>query len=117
MLTKIDSIMFFAADVHRAAAWYAALLGRDVQYENEDYAFIALDGYKIGFHPEDEKGESGVCGQTVYWSVPRLNDSIVALQARGAALFRGPLHTDLNEYACMLRDPFGNTIGLISQQA
>lgn len=115
MLSKIDAIMFFVPDVKEAAAWYANLVDAEVQYENNDYAFIAVGSIKIGFHPDDKKGRAGVCGQTAYWRVDRLSEGIEAFVAQGGVLYRGPLHTDLDEHVCMLRDPFGNTVGLIAE--
>jgi uncharacterized protein len=115
MLTRIESVVFFVADIHAAARWYADLFGvahEKIEYENANYAFIRARGLLVGFHPADEKSPSGVGGTTSYWSVDDLEQVRAAIIARGARLYRGPATTDLGDRVCMLLDPFGNSIGL-----
>lgn len=61
--------MYFVADIHRAAQWYADILGVEVKYENPLYAYIQSEEVKIGLHPADTKSGAGVNGQTTYWRV------------------------------------------------
>jgi predicted enzyme related to lactoylglutathione lyase len=120
MLKCIESVVFFVADIHAAARWYAPLVGltaRDVQYENPQYAFIQAPGLLIGFHPADEKCPGGVGGTTSYWSVDDLDRIREHMIASGARLHRGPALTDLGDRVCMLIDPFGNTVGLHQARA
>jgi predicted enzyme related to lactoylglutathione lyase len=117
MLKKFDSTVYFVADIHSAAQWYADILGTDVKYENSLYAYIQNVDVKIGFHPADTKSGTGVNGQTTYWRVAALQAAIDLLLAKGARLYRGPLQTSLNESACIVLDPFGNSLGLISDRA
>lgn len=117
MLKKFDSTVYFVADIHIAAQWYAQILGVEVKYENPLYAYIQNDDVKIGFHPADTKSGTGVNGQTTYWRVASLQAASEMLSAKGARLYRGPLQTSLNEHACIMLDPFGNTLGLISASA
>jgi uncharacterized protein len=120
VLKRIESVIFFVADIHAAARWYAVLLGlheSDVQYENANYAFIQAPGVLIGFHPADEKCPGGVGGTTSYWSVDDLDRVHEYMITKGARLHRGPLVTDLGDRVCMLIDPFGNSIGLTQSRA
>lgn len=114
MIKKYDSTVYFVEDIHSASKWYSDIVGVEVKYENEMYAYIEKDDLKIGFHPEDRKSSHGVTGQTTYWRVGSLRTSIEFLSSKGATLYRGPICTSLNEYACILIDPFGNALGLIS---
>lgn len=117
MFKKYDSTVYFVEDIHSAAKWYSDIVGVAVKYENEMYAYIEKGDLKIGFHPEDKKSSHGVAGQTTYWRVAFLRDSIEFLKNKGAVLYRGPLCTSLNEHVCILIDPFGNSLGLISENA
>lgn len=117
MLKKYDSTVYFVEDIDNAAQWYADIVGAGVKYENEMYAYIETGDLKIGFHPEGKKSSSGTAGQTTYWRVGSLGASIDVLTGKGAKLYRGPIQTSLDEYACILIDPFGNTLGLISAHA
>jgi len=115
MLRKFDSLVFFVQDIHLVSKWYADLLDSDVQYENDQYAFILFIGGKLGFHPDDMESSGDTASQTVYWEVDSLSASIEKLKSKGAKLTRGPLKTTLNEHACIICDPFGNRLGLISK--
>ena len=112
MFNRLEAIVFFVADIHAAANWYAQLLATEVQYENPQYAFIQRGGISIGFHPADAKCPGGVGGTTAYWKVDDLEQSIKVLEMNGAVLYRGPIQTDLGDHAAILLDPFGCTIGL-----
>ena len=56
-------------------------------------------------------------GQTVYWSVDNLTNAIEIFISKGTIMYRAPMETDLGEFACMLIDSFGNSIGLISEKS
>jgi len=113
LFKKLDSVVLFVADIDAAAAWYAQLLGTEVQHENAHYAFVQGPGLLIGFHPADGKCPGGVGGTTVYWEVADLGAAIERLQAHGARLYRGPMTTSLGATAAMLLDPFGCSLGLL----
>jgi len=115
MFTKFNSVVLFVSDVDAAVTWYAEVLNCEINYENSDYAYIVLAMGNVGFHREDKKNRNSTIGQTVYRSVDDLSKAKEKLLARGASLYRKPLKTDLGEFACMLTDPFGNSIGLISR--
>jgi predicted enzyme related to lactoylglutathione lyase len=113
LFKKLESVVLFVADIDAAAAWYAQLLGTEVQHENAHYAFVQGPGLLIGFHPTDGKCPGGVGGTTVYWEVADLGAAIERLQAQGARLYRGPMTTSLGATAAMLLDPFGCSLGLL----
>lgn len=117
MLQAIESVIFFVPDIHAAAAWYAALLGTQVQYENPHYAFVSGPVVLLGFHPADEKSPGGIGGTTVYWEVANLAHSMAQLEAAGATRYRGQMTTSLGAQAAMLKDPFGCCIGLNQSSA
>ena len=112
VLRFVESVVLFVADIDAAAAWYGALFGAEVRYENERYAYIRAPGVLIGFHPADPKCPGGIGGTTVYWEVDDLQPAIDELVALGARLHRGPGLTSFGAGAAMLICPFGCTIGL-----
>jgi uncharacterized protein len=115
ILKTIESMVFFVNDIHAAARWYAdlfAIAHHQIEYENENYAFIRAPGVLIGFHPIDEKSPGGVGGSTSYWSVDDLTRALEHMVAHGARLHRGPMRTQFGDKICMLIDPFGNAVGL-----
>jgi predicted enzyme related to lactoylglutathione lyase len=110
-------VILFVLDVHAAASWYAEIFGREVRYENENFAYIEAPGVNIGFHPADEKCPGGAGGATPYWNVHDLKMALEFLIARGAKLYRGPAMTTQGATVAMLTDPFGCTIGLNQPKA
>jgi predicted enzyme related to lactoylglutathione lyase len=112
----VEAVLFFTADIDAAAAWYAELFGVRVEYENPRYAYLELPWLKLGFHPADHKCPAGGHSQALYFRVPALETAVRWAEARGAARFRGPMRTDLGEWACLLHDPFGNLFGLHGAQ-
>ena len=112
MFTRIESVIFFVADIDAAACWYAELLGAEVEHENPLFAFVRGPGLVLGFHPADAKCPGGIGGTTAYWEVDDLDAALAALQARDARLHRGPGLTDRGARVAMVIDPFGNTLGL-----
>ena len=112
LLKKIESVVIFVANIDEAAAWYAELFQTEIRRENSQYAFIKTPGGLLGFHPLDSKCPGGPGGTTVYWEVEDLQETIKALEKRGAVLYRGPISTSFGARAAMLLDPFGCTIGL-----
>jgi len=117
MISMFNSVIYFVRDIEESARWYSELFNCEVQYENSNYAYINVTSGKLGFHTEDKKNQNSKSGQTVYWSVVSLTDAIEIFTSKGAIVYREPMETDLGEFACMLIDPFGNSIGLISENA
>lgn len=117
MISIFNSVVYFVRDIEESAKWYSELFDCEVKYENNDYAYICVASGKLGFHTEDKKNKNSKSGQTVYWSVANLADAIEIFTSKGAMIYREPMETDLGEFACMLIDPFGNSIGLISDKA
>lgn len=116
-LNRVESVVLFVPDVDAAAAWYAALLGTTVRYENPRYAFVQGPDVLVGFHPADAKCPGGIGGTSVYWEVGDLAAAQARLLAHGARLHRGPASTDLGAKVALLVDPFGCTIGLNQSSA
>jgi uncharacterized protein len=110
---RIESILFFVADIHAAAAWYAALFASHVEYENPLYAFVRTPFTTFGFHPADAKCPGGAGGTVTYLEIENFNNSIALLTSHGATLHRGPMTTSLGSRVAMFRDPFGSLLGFI----
>ncbi len=112
MFLKIESVLYFVSDIHRAAQWYATLFNTDVQYENPQFAFIQTPDLVLGFHPADAKNPSGHSSSVAYWAVDDVELTLNSLLANGCTLYRGPAKTSLDATVAMLIDPFGNRLGI-----
>ena len=55
IMSLFDSVVYFVRDIEESAKWCAELSGCEVQYENNNYAYLCVASGKLGFHVEDEK--------------------------------------------------------------
>jgi len=110
--------MVHVAEPSAARAWYQAAFPEAVLVES----IPGLDALRIGdirleFVPADKKVSSGAAGTVPYWEVADFNTALVALQVRGATLYRGPLSIEGGFAMCQVRDPWGNCIGITGPRA
>lgn len=118
---RLVQIAQHASDLHRAAEFYAALLGAEARavFDPPGLLFFDLDGVRLLL-------ESGAPSALVYLAVPDVRDSVGRLRSRGVEIVAEPRvifsHTDdllgpagTDEWMAFIRDSEGNTVGLVSQ--
>ncbi|WP_454698676.1 VOC family protein [Arthrobacter humicola] len=118
---RLVQIAQHASDLHRAAEFYAALLGAEARavFDPPGLLFFDLDGVRLLL-------ESGAPSALVYLAVPDVRDSVARLRSRGVEIVSEPgvifNHTDdrlgpagTDEWMAFIRDSEGNTVGLVSQ--
>ena len=118
---RLVQIAQHASDLHRAAGFYAALLGAEARavFDPPGLLFFDLDGVRLLL-------ESGAPSSLVYLAVPDVRESVAELRGRGVEIVAepqvifshaddrlGPAGTD--EWMAFIRDSEGNTVGLVSQ--
>lgn len=118
---RLVQIAQHASDLHRAAEFYAALLGAEARavIDPPGLLFFDLDGVRLLL-------ESGAPSALVYLAVPDVRDSVARLRSGGVEIVSEPgvifSHTDdrlgpagTDEWMAFIRDSEGNTVGLVSQ--
>ena len=115
-LQQIAAVLVHVPVPAGGLVWYARAFPCAIRQRLDDQAFeyLQIGPVRIEIVQADEKVSSGASGSVVYWSVADLDDSLAALEAIGATLYRGPMAIENGQRMCQVRDPWGNCFGLRS---
>ena len=120
MLKHITQVFFFCVAPEGSAEWYERLFGleRDAgETVPGQFVLIRIEEIELGFHLADLKSPVSTGGCVVYWGVPNLQSTISLAESMGGKLYRGPIQVhSLPRWMAQIKDPFGNVIGIESQQ-
>jgi len=106
----LRTVLYPAPDLQATKEWYTQALGFPPYFDEPFYVGFNVGGYELGLDPDATPGESG---QQIYWGVARIQPAIEHLQALGASLISAVQDVGDGILTASLRDPFGNTLGLI----
>jgi catechol 2,3-dioxygenase-like lactoylglutathione lyase family enzyme len=116
-LGPIMQILVPVADIDRAAAFYADVLGLPLLFRFPGNAFFDAHGVRIYLATPTEPGYAGPA--TLYFRVDDVGATFDALVARGAEVREAPeiAHRDAayDLWLAFVRDPDGNNIGLMRE--
>lgn len=107
-------MLIYVANVPAALDWYqCAFRGSERRHLSEfDLFYLDINGVWIEIVPADEKVSSGAAGSVAYWTVEDFDETLGHFLALGATLYRGPMLIEGAKRMAMVRDPWGNCIGL-----
>ena len=71
-----------------------------------------MGGYELGLHPQQDAVSGGENVET-YWGVEDIQITFAQLLASGATAHEQPTNVGENLWVAMLKDPWGNIIGII----
>ncbi len=112
-LLGLRTAMYYVADLDRAKAWYAQLLGKAPYYDTPYYVGFNVGGFELGLHPAGDGSPTGAGGAIPYWGVERMVEAWPRLLGLGATAVDGPQDVGEGIVVATARDPFGNLLGLI----
>ena len=116
-LGPIGQILVPVADVDRAAAFYADVLGLPLLFRYPGNAFFDADGIRLYLASPTEPGYAGPV--TLYFRVEDVSGAFDRLIARGATVREAPeiAHRDAayDLWLAFVADPDGNNIGLMRE--
>jgi predicted enzyme related to lactoylglutathione lyase len=114
MPSPVSAVLVHIPDVEAGLAWYQRAFPHAVRSRIEafDFDYLAIDEINLEIVPADERVAAGAAGSVVYWRVPQIEDALAHMQNVGATLYRGPMDIEQGQRMCMVRDPWGNCIGL-----
>jgi predicted enzyme related to lactoylglutathione lyase len=116
-LGPIGQILVPVADVDRAAAFYADVLGLPLLFRFPGNAFFDAHGVRLYLASPSEPGYTGPI--TLYFRVDDVGATFDRLVARGAAVREAPEIThrdaDYDLWLAFVSDPDGNNIGLMRE--
>lgn len=106
----LRTVIYAAPNLIKAKEWYTKALGIEPYFDEPFYVGFNVGGYELGLDPDAQATD----GSTVtYWGVSTIEAGVQNLLDVGATS-----HTAVEEVGegiktAVLRDPFGNLIGLI----
>jgi len=109
----LRTVIYRVNDVARATEWYTSVLGFPPYFNQPFYVGFNVGGYELGLQPEEDAGPAKAENVEAYWGVEDIQAEYDRLQALGAIEHRKPQDVGGGIWVAMLKDPWGNLIGLI----
>lgn len=110
MILGLRTAIYPAADLARAARWYAEVLGRKPYFNEPFYVGFAVGGFELGLVPD---GEPGTSGPQALWGVTNADEELARLLKLGATLLEPVTEVGGGIRVAAVKDPFGNRFGII----
>ena len=126
MLRGLTTVVYFAADVPAAVAWYSEMLGAEPYFAREADGRPAYVEFRIGdyqhelglldsrFAPHDAPEKAA--GPITYWAVDDVPAAFDRLIAHGASVHEKPTERGPGYVTASVIDPFGNILGVMFNQ-
>jgi predicted enzyme related to lactoylglutathione lyase len=125
-LRGLTTVVYVAADVPAASAWYADFLGVEPYFARPSAEAPAYVEFRVG----DRLAELGImdarfatggqperqAGQVTYWAVDDVEEAYADLLERGATSHEEPTERGPGFVTASVVDPFGNLLGVMFNQ-
>ncbi len=105
----LRTLILHVADLDAAKRFYTAALQKPPYFDEPFYVGFDLDGYELGLHPL----EGADLRPTTYLATDDVDAELARWTALGATPLDAPQDVGDGLMVAAVRDPFGNTIGLI----
>ena len=109
----LRTAIYYVPDMEKAKAWYRTLLGIEPYFDQPFYIGFNVDGFELGLHPAGDGHVPGSTGVAVYWGVERMTVAWPRALGLGGAAISAPQDVGEGIQVAMIKDPFGNALGLI----
>ncbi|MEO5618800.1 MAG: VOC family protein [Candidatus Eisenbacteria bacterium] len=113
---RLRSAIYPVADLAAARKWYAEWLGIQPYFDQPFYVGFDIEGFELGLHPDSPAHHAHRGGGVPYWKTPDLDAEWKTLLAHGGTELSAPRDVGGGVRVAEVRDPFGNTIGLIEER-
>jgi predicted enzyme related to lactoylglutathione lyase len=112
MLLGLRTVIYHAADLAAAKAWYAEAFGVTPYFDEPFYVGFEIGGFELGLDP-DTRGVHVGNNAVAYWGVADIDHAYGRLLDRGAEPREAVKDVGGDIKVATVADPFGNVIGLI----
>ena len=114
MIKKLRTIIYHAADLRGAKAWYTRVTDVKPYFDENFYVGFDINGSELGIDPDMTNVTPG--NQTVaYWAVDDINVASTHFISNGATLVQPVMEVAEKIKTAIVADPYGNHIGLIEE--
>jgi predicted enzyme related to lactoylglutathione lyase len=112
LFKKLRTVIYKVNDLNAAKEWYIKMTGIQPYFDQPFYVGFDINGCELGLDPDMSNITAG--NQAVsYWAVDKLVDAINKLSKNGAAIIQPKTNVGGEIQVAVVKDPFGNHIGLI----
>ncbi|HEV3252172.1 MAG TPA: VOC family protein [Puia sp.] len=114
MLKKLRTVIYHVDDLQKAKKWYEMVTGRQPYFDESFYTGFDINGFELGLDPDQTGIREG--NKTIaYWAVDDIRSCVDKLIPEGALLVKDVTDVGGGIKVAEVKDPFGNTIGLIEE--
>ena len=115
MFNKLRTVIYHVENLDDAKTWYKNITGIDPYFDQPFYVGFDINGYELGLDPDTTGIEAG--NQSVaYWSVDNIDAAVDSLTENNASVTSPITAVGEGIKVAVLKDPFGNAIGLIEEK-
>ena len=100
-------------DLDKAKAWYGEAFQASPYFEEPFYVGFNIAGYELGLMPDDMSSADKSANVLSYWGVEDIATAVAHLVGLGATEETAPSNVGGDIMVATVKDPWGNTIGLI----
>lgn len=114
MFKKLRTVIYHVNDIDKAKEWYIKITGIQPYFDEPFYVGFDINGSELGLDPDMtniDEGNSAVA----YWSVEDIEDAVKTFTANNATILFPITGVGEGIKTAVLRDPFGNAVGLIEE--
>ncbi len=109
----LQTVVYEVPDMQTAKEFYSRAFGCEPYFDQPFYIGYSIGGCELGLHP-DNYAPSTSRNVVAYWNVEDIHSALQHFLQSGAELVDDVMDTGGEIRVAMVRDPFGNSIGLIS---
>lgn len=100
-------------NMKEATEWYTQAFNTQPYFCEPYYVGFNIGGYELGLQPEEKNSGKKTENVVSYWGVEHIESEYNRLIALGATAHEKPVNVGGEIMTAILKDPFGNVIGLI----
>jgi predicted enzyme related to lactoylglutathione lyase len=109
---KLRTVIYKVDDLNAAKEWYIKVTGIQPYFDQPFYVGFDINGCELGLDPDMNNITAG--NQAIaYWAVDELQDAVDKLSLNGAVIVQPKTNVGGEIQVAVIKDPFGNHIGLI----
>ena len=104
-------------DLQKAKEWYQKAFNIEPYFDEPFYVGFNIGGYELGIMPEEIPTTEKVESCVALWGVEDINEAYQHFLECGANSFEEPRNVGGELVVALVKDPWGNIIGLIYNPA
>ena len=115
MFKKLRTVIYHVDDLEKAKSWYENITGIKPYFDQPFYVGFDINSFELGLDPNMNNVEKG--NQSVaYWLVDNIETAVEKLTSNNASVISSITEVGGGIKVAVLKDPFGNAIGVIEEK-